>query len=518
MQDVQEKRVEEEGAYFNVLFACMVASVVLIFGVAEFLSKIPPGFAIVIGSLPLAGYHLIYLRPRARTGLSQAAVDSVYYFGFLITVAALAISAISIARSGSTGNLNHVIYQFGIGLMATAYAVVARMHLTSLATKRTSDSVEAVFTAYIERSRELVDNVGTASAGFERLAQRTHQALGELDHFSKEMMERNSLVMARTQLLAVKAVQDSARAFDQEMKSSLASSTEALSEVRHLVSDVVFQDERLRLLDSFKAISAGAEKLNTEFGNLAAGANTSVDLIGSMARSNTEVAEMMSMFKRQVKDFAGSDGSLSDAAMAVRSVVGSIASSAGELQKTVLLVKDVAGGVNSSAAAHQRFVQVIKEIEYRLQVLSDTSSRFSDVLEKVAASTPAAGVALVAHSEAFATNPVALNSAVGAEETMGMRFATSEAAANFIPLVEKLGQTLRSVEDSLSRVPMAFGIVERELSDSATKVRASVAASAQALENDVRRSSEAASLLTAGLVQVANNIVDQTRAHQAATV
>ena len=48
-------------------------------------------------------------------------------------------------------------------------------------------------------------------------------------------------------------------------------------------------------------------------------------------------------------------------------------------------------------------------------------------------------------------------------------------------------------------------------------MKASVSASADLLEADVKRSSEAASLLTDRLVMVVQNIIDQTSKHQELT-
>src|SRR4051812_18321375 len=94
----------------------------------------PPWIATLGGVAPLVWYHVGYLSPRARAGLSQSAIDSVYYFGFLITIAALGVSAVSLAASGGKASMDAVAYQFGLGLFATGYAVFARMHLTSIST------------------------------------------------------------------------------------------------------------------------------------------------------------------------------------------------------------------------------------------------------------------------------------------------------------------------------------------------------------------------------------------------
>ena len=128
--------------YFRTLFLCILSSFSLL--IASHVLLYNPWMSLVAGCGPLVYYHLFYLTPRARKGLTQTAIDSVYYFGFLVTVAALGISAVTIASSGGTTDINTVVFQFGVGLFATGYAVIARMHLSSLSTMVDAASPEAI--------------------------------------------------------------------------------------------------------------------------------------------------------------------------------------------------------------------------------------------------------------------------------------------------------------------------------------------------------------------------------------
>src|SRR5438876_5052062 len=55
-----------------------------------------PLVAMSLGIAPLILYHALLVF-YASDGLTQATIDSVYYFGFLVTVAALGASAIHVA-------------------------------------------------------------------------------------------------------------------------------------------------------------------------------------------------------------------------------------------------------------------------------------------------------------------------------------------------------------------------------------------------------------------------------------
>jgi hypothetical protein len=76
------------GSILSVLIPCS-----FFFLVTTQLIGLPPWGSILFGICPLIWYHLGYLVPRARKGLTQAAIDSVYYFGFVLTLSALALSA-----------------------------------------------------------------------------------------------------------------------------------------------------------------------------------------------------------------------------------------------------------------------------------------------------------------------------------------------------------------------------------------------------------------------------------------
>src|SRR5882672_633650 len=101
------------------------------------------------GIAPLVAYHL-RLWAGLKVGLSQASIDSVYYFGFIITIATLATTVLLIAaRGGITRDITYVVNQFGLGLIATGYALFARMHLMAVAERMTASTPEQVVDEYI---------------------------------------------------------------------------------------------------------------------------------------------------------------------------------------------------------------------------------------------------------------------------------------------------------------------------------------------------------------------------------
>jgi hypothetical protein len=228
-------------SYFQRMFVCVLISILLLAGSTVF--KLGPMAAMVAGLAPLVYYHLFYLRPQAKSGLSQTAIDSVYYFGFLVTVTALGISAIAIANSGSSDNLSTVIYQFGVGLFATGYAVVARMHLTSISTLVDEASPEAIMDRYVKRSIELVTNVEMASE--------------QLSQFSASIMKKTAEVTETARITVEKTMVDAGKAFEAEIRSTLETARDSLTTIRGLVNDTSFIAEREELARSMKGYFRG---------------------------------------------------------------------------------------------------------------------------------------------------------------------------------------------------------------------------------------------------------------------
>ena len=162
--------------------------------------------------LPLAAYHLLYLRRHAANGLSSAEVDSVYYFGFLITVATLATTAFDISRHPDADTFP--LHQFAVGLLATGYAVIARMHLQAQTVTNEGAGPEQMLDNYVIRSGVLIDNLETAIVRMSTFAQTVESETMRVHERSRELLEQSVIAVART--------------FEEELKASLATARSSI--------------------------------------------------------------------------------------------------------------------------------------------------------------------------------------------------------------------------------------------------------------------------------------------------
>lgn len=112
---------------------------------------------LIAGLLPLLGYYYVLAKKKL---LSAAEIDSVYYFGFLVTVITLVSTAIAIGIASKLPELKWILLQFGLGLIATGVALFARLMLM---TKSTSD----VELDIVESSKLLVASITNVSGEFD---------------------------------------------------------------------------------------------------------------------------------------------------------------------------------------------------------------------------------------------------------------------------------------------------------------------------------------------------------------
>lgn len=256
--------------YSVVLTRCMLISA-LALGLGVVFPIIHPMLAFVGALVPLIWYHTMFLRPRAADGLNQSAIDSVYYYGFLITIGALGATALDLSIRGIGEDFSAVAFQFGLGLLATAYAVWARVHLTASIHVLDEDELREIMSRQIERSRELLANIELASSSFESFAntllQKTEQFSGDV-----ELRTRTSVDTA------MKAFTDGISALSEQAQL-------ALTELRGIVNDVTFGAEREALRNSVTGMVETVAGLSRGLDQLKASTTAGSASVGEFAGS-----------------------------------------------------------------------------------------------------------------------------------------------------------------------------------------------------------------------------------------
>lgn len=295
-------------SHFNVLMVCMIISVVLLIvskaAIDGFAGAIPQWVAAAVSLAPMVYYHIGYLAPRTKNGLSSAAIDSVYYYGFLLTIVALGISALSMVSATSDAPLENpasVISQFGIGLLATGYAIVARLHLSSMSAQLGDSTPDTIIDQYISRSRQMVDHVELTLQRFDALSSKCNTAITAIETLTTQSLQAHG-----------DGLQALTSTFDREMKDIFSQTKLSIQETRDMISDVTFMSERDAFVRSMKQLSESTAHLNSEFARLVnasgsasaaamdtAAANDrwskSLDVAGQNIENSTEATERFAL-------------------------------------------------------------------------------------------------------------------------------------------------------------------------------------------------------------------------------
>lgn len=512
-----------KGGFFNTLFFCFLASIGILIGVT-FAAKhgytVPPWVALVLALLPIAYYHLFYLLPRAKDALSQAAIDSVYYFGFLVTVAALGISAISVAISGTAVDVDTIVYQFGVGLFATGYAIIARMHLGSISPLE-NVSPEAILDQYVKRSLQLVDNVEAAGI---RWAE-----------FSEVVMSKTTAVSAAAKASAEASMLSVARVFEQEMQRTLAESRRELSEIRSLVSATSFATEREALLKTLKQTVAISVQLNAALNEFASRSKESAQVSESYKTSITVLDGSVKSLATTVDQFGGKQGVVTQTIAQLQSAGGAISESVASLRGTLAEMASVGAATAEVGASFKAMGANVRKASEQLDKLASASEKLEAATTRIEATAEASSSVAIE----FAKVSAALPALTVRAEALGTRF---ERASQVVETLQRsltsvlvppesldglrqlsrvageLGQAVGSLEKVLEGLAGTAITAQKAVGESTAELRTAMTSSARALEVDVKRSTEAVSMLTERLIQVAQGIIDQTNKRSSSKV
>lgn len=541
-----------ERTFFGVLFRCVLVSCGLMLGATA--TKLDPLLTMLLGVAPLVWYHLFYLAKRARLGLGQTAIDSVYYFGFLITIAALGLSAITLAYGAGAASLTHVAFQFGLGLLATGYAVIARMHLTSISTYVDDASPENVLDRYVHRSRELVTNVELASTQFVEL--------------SNSLMLKSQEVANTARTSTEKVMLEVARAFDQELRGALASARAGLTEVRSLASEAAFAQERETLARSLRETIASTTAANEALQDLASRAKASASATEGGAIASAALTKTLDSFRSNIERIGGDGGSMVASAESLAKAQAVLSEGVESLSASVRELGEVSIGVGGVSTTFRSIKSLTQKAHEQLDALITSTSKLDqstahlersanamDALalnvDRFSGSMPSLGEktlllvadlgrlsgAVTAIERELAALPQPTREATQLSTELkdaigGIQSALVSASANGERLVAQADAQSRAFEKAANLAQQASGMssagdsihktltelsnavehLHSRLSTSTETLTTAISSATNSLESDVKRSTEAASMFGSRLTNVAQILIDHTQA------
>jgi chromosome segregation ATPase len=416
--------------YFPKMFGLMIASVAILV-VTTYVVHIHPIASGLLAVLPLAYYHLKYLLPKAKSeeGLAQVAIDSVYYFGFLITVAALSLSALAVGFSGAAASVGTILLQFGTGLLATAYAVVARMHLQSEAVYMSDMSMEAVMDKYVTKSMSLVTNIEAAS--------------NQLAIFSQEIVAKTIDASEKVREVAEEKMLDAAEAFSGEISAALEGAKSGVHDLRVLLNNTAFVGERQQYVQSVKETVAVTVDLNKALIDLLAKIKEETSSMQSAVAASTNLGTCLNQFSLELKELAGPKGDLVQSGKSLSRANEVIASVQTTMSTTAASLRDFAATVKDTGPAFKSMHTLTKRTTEQLDALATASGRLGDAVDNVA---DAAEV-----SDDFANN---LKKLAGIIPTL------SASAETLSANIARAGNISQGFDAELAKLPRQIDVIE----------------------------------------------------------
>jgi hypothetical protein len=329
--------------YFRVLGRCVALSGALL-AISHFRADWPKlTVGLIVGSslIPLIYYHR-WLTTHA-DDQSGAAIDSVYYFGFLLTVCALAFSAIDVSLRPHV-ELPIILYNFGLGLAATGYAVIARMHLLS----RVMDDTTATgaINQYVDRTGILLNEL--------ELAATRIRTFGEMVQQEAQRAQIDAMATARNGL------DSAASAFQTSLNNAVTPAVHAVGELRELVRDTTFRTEREELVALIADTGKAAKRLNAALEYFAAQATGGSAAAAKASDQLTAIGTAADSVSDSLQQLASGDGALSGAVSTIRNAAG-VAAQATVVASTSLTalegIGEALGGAGSAIKDIRRFAE-----------------------------------------------------------------------------------------------------------------------------------------------------------------
>jgi hypothetical protein len=334
------------------------------------------GFGISFATVVI--YHVQLYRKNNPTTFE---IDSIYYFGFLITILTLASTIIYIGLNGNIAQHRvQIVIQFGFGLFATAYALLARLHLlgkqendskpdTTQATDQLTHKIELLNSRFDSLGQSITTLAGSAQARSQSLLEtfeRTETQFNERLNRTAGLFEQSALASHAKLKLAVnelEAATQRAQAREQQLetefnqasqkfnthlaetsKASLEKTAGAIEKATERFSDAInalIKNTQARELQQAQAFEVAVEKFNAHL------AETTKD---SLEKTSKLIGQAVSDLSAEIERLQNEAQSLSfkEAAQNLASFIKSMETSLGSVQSAV----DTASQ-NAAAAIHK---------------------------------------------------------------------------------------------------------------------------------------------------------------------
>jgi septation ring formation regulator EzrA len=458
----------------------------------------------------------------------------------------LCISALMVGLHGAAASIDTVVMQFSAGLVATGYAVAARLHLQSRTSVTNETTLEEEMDKYVRKSAGLVENL--------------EQASKRLSEFSEQIVERTIEAAELTRVAANEKMLDVATQFSEQMGEALETARQGVHEFRVVMNSTAFAAERQQYIDSVKESVNAVRALNTGIAELVIKTQEKVKLTQQDITASTNLSGRLNEFALQVKELSGPQGlgasatslkhscesvnaahtTLTEATQTLRQLVETVELSGDTLEQVRKISKrateqfdklsdtservgHAAAHVESLADSAQNLARHVKTFDAMVETLSGTTEDFAGNLQKAQTASSALD-ARVTQLPAQAEAIEAFGARIGrsleviadqAEHATSSSETLAHSSANASRALEgavRLGDSVTTLEGSVVALHKMFSDLgasvanaQNAMHEASVEARDRLAESAQKMDQDIRRSATS-------VTEVAERLGEATRA------
>lgn len=272
---------------------------------------------VIFGFVPLVIYHYILSR---KSLLSAAEIDSIYYFGFLVTVVTLVSTAISIGMAAALPEVKWILGQFGLGLVATGYALFARIWLMG----KSSDAVEM---DVVEATTKLVGSIRNVSNKFDEagydsvefvktLKVRLEDLLNEADkRLSDNLRNTMESISEANQVLVNNSISKTSEMLDRATNKF----SESISLVMEEVIRIHTEAQAINFEKASEKLSSFSKEIESSFGSIA---EKSIEASEDAAKGINELTATVRKTQKLAVEIGGKLSSFNEVTQLLQSISG----------------------------------------------------------------------------------------------------------------------------------------------------------------------------------------------------
>lgn len=444
-------------SFFPLFIVSLVG--ILALGNAQHSAGLKQYSSLLAGITPLVVYHAILLRKRL---LTPTEVDSVYYFGFLVTMVTLVSMAISIGLSPASIDLRWVLFQFGLGLVATGYALFARLHLLAKSTVTAETDI-------VDANERLAKSVERVAGEFDKAGFQVAAFVEQSERRLSELEQRTQAKFAAAEAKFEQHLNEAATHFDENLAKSSSQSLDRTSIVIEqattgfsvAISSVIKEIDRVQVEAKTISFQKASERIAQFAGEMEQSVASISGKVSEAARSSADAISDLTSASRKATELATNISTGLSAIGRLEELATIIESSISAMRLIAATSNEVDAALSSLAAKAGAAERGIREGVIDPLSQGNLTSALSSAERSISAAAESVSRVLAAVDSSLRQSAEAISAATVSSAAAASLASEAPAARLFETIgdlssqVETLRKTLHNIGAEIERAAIA---------------------------------------------------------------